>query len=140
MLKYTKISLPSCLPSAANTMLGIYYTCEALCCSEHGCCAVECSVACCTAQQTAIATLTISTMSREDVGMCAIVVCCYRQLYYYPQYPLYYVQYCKRLHSNVEMHSIIVLLVFKVRALYKGPGFEQRDRTISSLIGLLVCN
>ena len=24
-------------------MLGICYTCEALCCSAHGCCAVECS-------------------------------------------------------------------------------------------------
>ena len=32
---------------------------EALCCSAHGCCAVECSVACCAAQHTAIATLTL---------------------------------------------------------------------------------
>ena len=39
------MSLQSCPPSAANTMLGIYYTCEALCCSAHGCCAVECGVA-----------------------------------------------------------------------------------------------
>ena len=31
----------------ANTMLGICYTCEALCCSAHGCCAVEFGVACC---------------------------------------------------------------------------------------------
>ena len=38
-------------------MLGIYYTCEAFCYSAHGCCAVECSVACCTAQNTANATL-----------------------------------------------------------------------------------
>ena len=39
-------------------MLGIYYTCVALCYSAHGCCAVECGVACCAAQHTAIATLT----------------------------------------------------------------------------------
>ena len=48
-----------CPPSVANTMLGICYTCEALCCSAHGCCAVECGVACCAAQHTAIATLTL---------------------------------------------------------------------------------
>ena len=53
------MSIPSCPPSAANTMLGICYTCEALCCSAHGCCAVECGVACCAAQHTAIATLTL---------------------------------------------------------------------------------
>ena len=38
-------------------MLGIYYTCEALCCSAHGCCAVECGIACCATHHTAIATL-----------------------------------------------------------------------------------
>ena len=54
-----KCSLQSYPPSVANTMLGICYTCEALCCSAHGCCAVECSVACCAAQHTAIATLTL---------------------------------------------------------------------------------
>ena len=43
----------------ASTMLGICYTCVALCCSAHGCCAVECSVACCTIQYTAITNLTI---------------------------------------------------------------------------------
>ena len=63
MLFYTKviqkISVQSCPPSAANTMLGICYTCEALCCSAHGCCAVECGVAYCAAQHTAIATLTL---------------------------------------------------------------------------------
>ena len=52
------MSLPSYPPSAANTMLGIYYTCEALCCSAHRCCAVEWGVACCTAHHTAIAILT----------------------------------------------------------------------------------
>ena len=40
-------------------MLGIYYTSVVLCCSAHGCCAVECGVACCAAQHTAIATLTL---------------------------------------------------------------------------------
>ena len=53
------MSIPSCPPSAANTMLGISYTYGALCCSAHGFCAVECGVACCTAQHTAIATLTL---------------------------------------------------------------------------------
>ena len=52
----TKLSLLSCPPSAASTMLGICYTCVALCCSAHGCCAVECGIAYCTAQHTAIAT------------------------------------------------------------------------------------
>ena len=56
-----KLSLQSFPPSAANTMLGISYTYATLCCSAYGCCAVECSGACCTAQHTAIATLTIST-------------------------------------------------------------------------------
>ena len=46
-------------PSASNTTLGIYYTCEVLCCSAHGCCAVEYCVACCVAQHKAIATLTL---------------------------------------------------------------------------------
>ena len=41
-------------------MLGICYACEALCCSAYGCCAVKCGVACCTAQHTAIATLTVA--------------------------------------------------------------------------------
>ena len=53
------LSLQSCPPSAANTMLGIYYTYVALCCSAHGCCAVECGVACCTTQHKASATLTL---------------------------------------------------------------------------------
>ena len=52
-----KFSLQSCPSSVANTMLGIYYTCVALCSRAHGCCAVECGIACCTAQHTAIATL-----------------------------------------------------------------------------------
>ena len=53
------MSIPSCSPSATKTMLGICYTCEALCCSAHGCCAVECGVACWAAQHTAIATLIV---------------------------------------------------------------------------------
>ena len=53
------MSLQSCPPSVANTMLGICYTCEALFYSAHGCCAVECGIACCAAQHTAIATLTL---------------------------------------------------------------------------------
>ena len=56
------MSLQSCPPSADNTMLAICYTCEALCYSAHRCCAVECSVACCAAQHTAIATLTVGTV------------------------------------------------------------------------------
>ena len=63
LLFYTKITpkfvLQSCPPSAANTTLGICYTCVALCCSPHGCCAVECGAACCAAHNTAIATLTL---------------------------------------------------------------------------------
>ena len=39
-------------------MLGISCTYEALYCSAYGRCAVECSVACCAAQHTAVATLT----------------------------------------------------------------------------------
>ena len=66
LLFYTKvtpkISLQSYPPSAANTTLGICYTCEALCCSAHGCCSVECGVACCTAQHTAISTLTFTSL------------------------------------------------------------------------------
>ena len=53
------MSLQSCRPSAANTTLGICYTCVALCCSAHGCCAVECGVTYCAAQHPAIATLTL---------------------------------------------------------------------------------
>ena len=52
-------------PSAANTTLGICYTCVVLCCSAHGCCAVECGVACCTAQHTAIATLTTNLVETK---------------------------------------------------------------------------
>ena len=52
-----KLSLKSCPPSVANTMLGICYTCVVLCCSAYGCCAVECGIAYCAAQHTAIATL-----------------------------------------------------------------------------------
>ena len=46
-------------------MLGICYTCEALCCNAHGCCAVECGVACCASQHTSIATLTQTTESMK---------------------------------------------------------------------------
>ena len=53
------MSLPSCPQSAANTTVGICYTCEALCCSAHRCYAVECGVACCAAQHTASETLTL---------------------------------------------------------------------------------
>ena len=35
--------------------------------------------------------------------------------------PMYYVQYCKKLHYNVVMHSTIILLEQKGRTLYKGP-------------------
>ena len=63
LLFYTKvtpkISLQSCPLSAANTMLGVCYTCEVLCCTAHGCYAVVCGVACCAAQHTVIATLTL---------------------------------------------------------------------------------
>ena len=52
-----KMFLQSCPPCVANTTLGIYYTCVALCCSTHGCCALECCVACYAAYLTAIATL-----------------------------------------------------------------------------------
>ena len=48
-------------------MLGICYTCVALCCSAHGCHAVEYGVACCTAQHTAIAILT-DVISLVDSG------------------------------------------------------------------------
>ena len=54
-----KLSLQSCPPSVANTTLGICYICVALCCSAHGYCAVEFSVACCAAKHTAIATSTL---------------------------------------------------------------------------------
>ena len=59
------LSLQSCPPSIANTMLGICYTCVALCCSAHGCYAVECDVACCAAQHTAIVTLTPSDYHKQ---------------------------------------------------------------------------
>ena len=52
------MSLQSCPPSAANTMLGICYTYEAFCCGMHGCCVVECGIAYCATQHTAIATPT----------------------------------------------------------------------------------
>ena len=52
------MSLQSFPPSVANTMLGICYTFVVLCCSVDGCYAVECGVACCIAQHTAIAALT----------------------------------------------------------------------------------
>ena len=58
-----KLSLKSCPPSVANTTLSICYTCVGLSCSAHGCCAVECSVACCAAQHTAITTLTLKPIS-----------------------------------------------------------------------------
>ena len=51
------LSLQSCPLSAASTKLGICYTCVVLYCSAHGCYAMECGVACCTAQHTASATL-----------------------------------------------------------------------------------
>ena len=41
-----KLSLQSCPPNVANTMLGICYTCVVLYCSGHGCCTVECCGAC----------------------------------------------------------------------------------------------
>ena len=75
MLKYTKMSLPICPSSAANIMLGICYTCEALCCIGHGCCAVECGVACCIAQHKAIATLTLPLLG-FDVWFCLFVAVC----------------------------------------------------------------
>ena len=43
------LSLQSYPASAANTTLGIYYTCIELCCSAHGCCVVECGIVCCAA-------------------------------------------------------------------------------------------
>ena len=53
LLFYTKVtpkmSLKSYPPSAANTMLGICYTCEVLYCSAYRCYAVDCGVACCAA-------------------------------------------------------------------------------------------
>ena len=61
------MSLESCPLSAANTTLGICYTCEALCCSTHGCCAVECTIACCVAQHTAIATLTNAVVAQNSL-------------------------------------------------------------------------
>ena len=62
LTKFTpKLSLQSCPPSAASTMLAIYYICVALCCSTHECCAVEYGVTCCAAQHTAIAALTFGT-------------------------------------------------------------------------------
>ena len=51
---YTKLS-PKCCQHNARYML--YLWGSALCCSAHGCSAVECGVACWTAQHTAIATL-----------------------------------------------------------------------------------
>ena len=36
---------------------------------------------------------------------------------------MYYAQCCKKLHSNIVIYSIIVLLALKGRALYKWPGF-----------------
>ena len=54
-----KLFLKSCPLNAANTMLGICYTCVVLCCSAHRCCTIECDISCCAAQSTAIATLTL---------------------------------------------------------------------------------
>ena len=53
------MSILSYPPSVANTTLGIYYTYEALFCGAYGCCVVDCGVACCAAQHTAVATLTL---------------------------------------------------------------------------------
>ena len=50
--------LPRCPPSIASTVLGMCYTSVALYFRAHGCCAVECGVACCAAQHGAIATFT----------------------------------------------------------------------------------
>ena len=63
------MSITSCAQSAANTRIGIYYTCEALCRSAHSCCAVECSAACLAAQYTAIATLTICTSRHNHANI-----------------------------------------------------------------------
>ena len=53
-------------------MLGICYTCVALWRSAHGCCAMECSIACCAAQHTAIATLTVRAI--RTMGIKAMVM------------------------------------------------------------------
>ena len=81
------MSLQSCPPSAANTILGIWYTCEALCCSALGCCAVERGVACCTAQHTAIATLTLRETCPLGTPVQIRTAACLYHVYY-----MYYVK------------------------------------------------
>ena len=75
-------------------------------------------------------------MPRESVGMCTIVVHCYRATVQLLKVPnilcaalqvaatvlMYYTQYYRKLCYNVVMHSTIVLLVLLCRALHKGPG------------------
>ena len=66
------MSLPSCPPSATNTSLAICYTCEALYYSSHECFAVECGIAYCTAQHTAIATLAANSVHADPAKLEAI--------------------------------------------------------------------
>ena len=72
-------------------------------------------------------------MPRESVGMCTIVVQAIVLWSYAPnvlcaalklatKVPIYYAQCCKKLQCSLVMHSTIVLLVLKCRALYKEPG------------------
>ena len=75
-------------------------------------------------------------MPRESVGMSTIVVCCYKATVLLLKVPnilcavlqvaatvlMYYMQCYRKLRYNVVMHSTIVLLVQRCRALYKGPG------------------
>ena len=79
-------------------------------------------------------------MPRESVGMSTIVVRCYRATVLLLKVPnvlcaalqvaaivlMYYMQCYGKLRYNVVihvvMHSTIVLLVLRCRALHKGPG------------------
>ena len=75
-------------------------------------------------------------MPRESVGMSTIVVRCYKATVLLLKVPnvlctalqvaatvlMYYTQCYRKLRYNVVMHSTIVLLVLRCRALHKGPG------------------
>ena len=75
-------------------------------------------------------------MPRESVGMSTIAVRCYKATVLLLKVPnvlcaalqvaaivlMYYMQCYGKLRYNVVMHSTIVLLVLRCRALHKGPG------------------
>ena len=71
----------------------------------------------------------LSTLPKEDISMCIIVVHYYKQLYYCTSEPIYYAQCNRELDTDIKMIAPLYYCTNNFESYTKDLGCDKCERT-----------